>query len=189
MENPGERSAVSSRQPPSCTHEQLSVFLTRKELKYQAASGIQSQIISLLSYCGQMLFRASTGHYNTPHSGRNFMPTATVILGFTRSDRDMPGGWSAEGSERYSRAAKHKISTMQRAVSQSFMSPEPDPLAEADDIDGLGNFLKSWEVPDQEVLRVKTLLVSRTFTDVARDDTPEVPTVQFELAPKAVGPR
>ena len=64
------------------------------------------------------------------------------------------------------------------------MSPEPDPLAEADDIDGLGNFLKSWEVPDQEVLLVKTLLVSRTFTDVARDDTPEVPTVQFELAPE-----
>ena len=48
---------------------------------------------------------------------------------------------------------------MQKAVSQTFASSDLNPLAEADDIDGLGNFLKSWDVPDQEVLRVKTLLV------------------------------
>ena len=88
----------------------------RKELKYQAAFGIQSQIISWLSCRGQRLFRASTGHYFSPHSGRNFLPTATAVLGFSRFDRDMLGGWSAEGSERYSRAAKHKIATMQNAV-------------------------------------------------------------------------
>ena len=131
----------------------------RKELKYHTAFGIQSQIISFLSYRGPRIFRASTGHYDTPHSGRNFMPTAAAVLGFARSDRDMLGGWSAEGSERYSRAAKHKIAAMQKAVSQTFASSDLDPLAEADDIDGLGNFLKSWDVPDQEVLRVKTLLV------------------------------
>ena len=87
-----------------------------------------------------------------------------------------------------SRTVKHKIATMQQAVSQSFTSPEVDPLAEADDIDGLGNFLKSWEVPDQEVLRVKTLLASRTFTDVVRDDSPDVPVVQFDLAPEELAP-
>ena len=34
----------------------------------------------------------------------------------------MLGGWSAEGNERFSRAAKHKIATMQKAVLQSFKS-------------------------------------------------------------------
>ena len=52
---------------------------------------------------------------------------------------------------------------MQKAVSQTFASSDLNPLAEADDIDGLGNFLKSWDVPDQEVLRVKMLLVTYTF--------------------------
>ena len=100
----------------------------------------------------------------------------------------MLGGWSAEGSERYSRAAKHKIATMQKAVSQSFTSSDLDPLAEADDIDALGVFLKSWEVPDQEILRVKTLLVDRSFTDVQRDDTTEVLGSQVELAPDELIP-
>ena len=93
----------------------------------------------------------------------------------------MLGGWSAEGSERYSRAAKHKIAAMQKAVSQTFASSDLDPVAEADDIDGLGNFLKSWDVPDQEVLRVKTLLVTRSSSDVLRDYSPDVPATQFEL--------
>ena len=104
--------------------------LKRKELKYEAAFGIQSQITSLLSNRGPRVFRASTESCIT--------------------------------------------------------SPEFDPLAEADDIDGLGHFLKS--CPDQEVLRVKKLLVCRTFTDVVRDDTPEVPTVQLGLAPEELAP-
>ena len=60
--------------------------------------------------------------------------------------------------------------------------------AEADDIDALGIFLESWEVPVQEVLRVKNLLASRTFTDVVRESTPEVPTIQLELAQEELVP-
>ena len=52
----------------------------RKDLKYQAAFRIQSQIISMLFFRGQRLFRASTGHYFTHHDGRNFMPTASTVL-------------------------------------------------------------------------------------------------------------
>ena len=63
------------------------------------------------------------------------MPTATAVLNFSRSDRDMLGEWSAEGSERYSRAAKFKITCMQQAISATSKSADHDPLAEADDID------------------------------------------------------
>ena len=76
--------------------------LKRKELTYHTAFAVQSQIISLASYRGLRIFRTLTTHYYTPHSGRNFMPTSTAVLGFSRPDRDMLGGWAAEGSERYS---------------------------------------------------------------------------------------
>ena len=131
--------------------------LKRKELSYQTAFAVQSQMISLASYL-------STGHYYTSHSGRNFMPSATSVLNFARGERDMLGGWASEGSERYSRAAKYKIELMQQCVSNTFKSPEHDLLAEADDLDALGTFLKSWDVPDEEALRTKTLLLSRTFS-------------------------
>ena len=85
----------------------------------------------------------STGHYYTPHSGRSFMPSAASVLNFSWSDRDMLGGWAAEGSDRYSRAAKYKIELIQQAVSKTFKSAEHDPLAEADDLDALGTFSKT----------------------------------------------
>ena len=99
-----------------------------------------------------------------------------------RSDRDMLGGWSAEGSERYSRAAKFKITSMQQTVSATFWSAELDPLAEGDDIDLLGPFMKLWNVQDDEILRTKRLLVSRTFTDVQREDPSELPVSDVALS-------
>ena len=138
----------------------------RKELTYHTAFAVQSQIVSLASYRGLRIFRTPTTHYYTPHSGRNFMPTSTAVLGFSKSDRDMLGGWAAEGSERYSRAAKFKIGLMQRAVSTTFGSADHDPLAEADDLDGLGVFLKSSGVSDDEILRTKTL--SFGYPDIYR---------------------
>ena len=81
------------------------------------------------------------------------MPSATAVLSFSKTDRDILGGCSAEGSDRYSRAAKYKIASMQTAVAMTSKNPEPDPLGEADDIDALGEFLKSWDVPEKEVLR------------------------------------
>ena len=125
----------------------------------------------------------STGHYHTPHSGWNFMPSATSVLNFTRSERDMLGGWAADGSERYSRAAKHKIEFMQRAVSMTFKSAEHDPSAEADGLDALGTFLKSWDVADEEILRTKTLLLSRTFSDVPREDYSDSAAALVNLVP------
>ena len=55
---------------------------------------------------------------------------------------------------------------MQFAVAATFTNPEPDPLAEADDIDALGEFLKNWDVTDKDVLCSKKILTSRTFSDV-----------------------
>ena len=96
----------------------------REELSYQTAFAVHSQMISLASYREMRISRMNTGHYYTPHSGRNFMPSATSVLNFARSDRDMLGGWSSEGSERYSRAATYKIELMQQGASKTFKSAD-----------------------------------------------------------------
>ena len=125
----------------------------------------------------------NTGHYYTPHSGRNFVPSATSVLNFARSDREMFGGWASEGSERYSRTAKYKIELMQQAVSKTLKSVEHDPLAEADDLDAFGTFLKSCDIHDEEVLRTKTLLGSRTFLDVPRVDYSDSAAAPVNMVP------
>ena len=155
----------------------------REELSYQTAFAVQSQIVSLASYRGLRIFQMSTGHNYTPQSGRNFMPSATSVLNFARSERDMLGGWAAEGSDRYSRAAKYKIDLMQKTVSKTFQSTEHDPLAEADDLHALGTFLKSCDISDEEILRTKTLLVSRTFLDVPREDYSDSAAATVNLIP------
>ena len=75
-----------------------------------------------------------------------------------------------------------------RRLAQSFNNSEFDPLAAADDLDGLGTSLKSREVQDQEILRVKSLLASRTFTDVVRDAPPDIPTFQFKFTSEEFAP-
>ena len=52
----------------------------------------------------------------TPHSGRNFLPTAASVLNVPTQEKNLLGGWSAEGSERYNRLAKFKIAQVQRSV-------------------------------------------------------------------------
>ena len=71
-----------------------------KELKYSTAFAVQTHIISTACHRGLRVFENSTGHYCTPHSGRNFMPSAASVLGFSKAERDILGGWSAEGSQR-----------------------------------------------------------------------------------------
>ena len=72
---------------------------------------------------------------------------------------------------------------MQKAVSSTFGSADHDPLAEADDLDALGVFLNSSEVSEEEVHRTKTLLASRTFTDVHREAASDDPVVAIDQEP------
>ena len=154
-----------------------------KELKYQTAFAVQTHIISTACYRGLRVFEASTGHYYTPHSGRNFMPSAASVLGFSKAERDILGGWSAEGSQRYTRTAKYKIAQMQTAVASTFRSSELDQLAEADDIDSLGDFLRSWEVPEESIRRSQKILCLRSYADLERSDSPKPTPVDFDLVP------
>ena len=50
-----------------------------KELEYQVVFAVQTRLLAFATYRGQRIFRTSSGHYFTLHSGRNFMPTATAL--------------------------------------------------------------------------------------------------------------
>ena len=154
-----------------------------KELKYSTAFAVQTHIISTACYRGLRVFENSTGHYYTPHSGRNFMPSAASVLGFSKSERDILGGWSAEGSQRYTRTAKYKIAQMQTAVASTFKNPEPDQLAEADDIDSLADFLRSWDVPEESIRKSLKILCLRSYAELERSDSPEIIPVDCDLVP------
>ena len=81
------------------------------------------------------------------------MPSAAAALGFSKADRDVLGGWSAEWSERYTRTAKFVVAQTQSAVAATFRDPDSDQLAEAGDIDDLGDFLRTWEVIEKSIFR------------------------------------
>ena len=91
-----------------------------KELKYSTAFAVQTRVISIATYRGLRIFENSTGHYYTPHSGRNFMPSAAAVLGFVKTEHEKLGGWAADGSQRYTRTAKYKIAQMKIAVASTF---------------------------------------------------------------------
>ena len=159
-----------------------------KELKYSTAFAVQTHIISTACYRGLRVFESSTGHYYTPHSGRNFMPSAASVLGFSKAERDILGGWSAEGSQRYTRTAKYKIAQMQTAVASTFRNSEPDQLAEADDIDSLADFLRSWDVPEESIRKSLKILCLRSYAELERSDSPEPIPVDCDLVPGELAP-
>ena len=151
-----------------CTLQQLPRLQDKGTEVLCTAFAVQTQTISLASCRGLKIFQGSTGHYYTPHSGRKFMPSGTAVLGFSKVDRDILGGWSAEGSERFTRTAKFKIAQMQSAIAATFRNPDSDQLGEARDIDDLADFLRTWEIPEKSILRTKKILCSRTFSDLER---------------------
>ena len=69
------------------------------------------------------------------------MPSATAFLGFEKSVRDFLGGWSAQASERYARIAAQRFRNMQRTVVAQLQKGLFDPLAEAETLAQLDEFL------------------------------------------------
>ena len=105
------------------------------------------------------------------------MPSAAAVLGFAKSERDILGGWSAEGSQRYTRTAKYKIAQMQIAVASTFKDSEPDQLAESDDIDSLADFLRSCR-------KSLKILCLRSYADLERSDSIEPVPTDCDIVPE-----
>ena len=92
----------------------------KRELRYDTAYGLQRRVMDVLVSDGQKLFAHGAGHFWSPHSGRNFVPSAAGALNVDKSDRDMLGGWMAQESDRYNRVARARIRAVQAQVAKTF---------------------------------------------------------------------
>ena len=65
------------------------------EMRYESGYGLQNRVLLHLQSDGEPLHIPGTTQFWTLHSGRAFLPSATALVGFEKSDRDFLGGWSA----------------------------------------------------------------------------------------------
>ena len=99
----------------------------------------------------------------------NFKPSASAAMVYQMSDRDVLGGWSAQGSDRYTRLARQRISAMQVTVAQSFNDRKNcDPLGEAESLQALEEHMSNRGLSREEVSQVVKVLSSRAFVDIQR---------------------
>ena len=96
------------------------------------------------------------------------MPSATALLGFEKSVGDFLGGWSAQASERYARIAAQRIRNMERTVVAELQKGLSDPLAEAETLAQLDEFLSGQGVPEEERSRCGMWLERGVRTEVPR---------------------
>ena len=132
------------------------------ELRYDTAFGVQFRIPSSLHYRGNRLFNFAFPHLWSPHSGRNFLPTAASALGISTQEKNLLGGWSARGSEQYNVLAKCKIPQIQREVVNRIWDKDAqDPLSETDSLRELAEFFRGLLIDETEIARTIRLLSSR----------------------------
>ena len=116
-------------------------------------------------------------HCWTPHSGRNFLLSATGALGYAKHERDVLGGWSAQGCERKTRLAKQRITVMQSAVVRALQDKSnPDPLCEEESHQSLEAFMREVRMPLPEIERTTKLVASRVLACTVQE-VPEPPAV------------
>ena len=115
----------------------------QRELRYDTAYALQRRVMDVLASDGQKLFTHGVGHFWSPHSGRNFLPSAAGAINVDKCDRDMLGGWAAQESDRYNRVARLRIRTVQERVAETFADrANHDPLFESDAIEEFRMFLQ-----------------------------------------------
>ena len=112
------------------------------ELSYDLAFAMQNRVLHSLQKEGNPVFTRMSTTFWTPHTDRAFMPSSTKALGVPKEERDYLGGWSARGSDTYTRVAVRVISNLQRLVIRALIEqPNADPLAEEGTITQFESFL------------------------------------------------
>ena len=86
------------------------------ELRSDSAFAKQNRVLHSLQREKTSVFPRDSTAFWTPHSGRAFMPSGALALGVPREERDYLGGWSARGSDTYTRVAVRVVSNLQRLV-------------------------------------------------------------------------
>ena len=161
-----------------------------RELRYDTAYALQRRVMEVLTTGQERVFGHGVGHYWTPHSGRNFLPSAAAALNIEKTDRDMLGGWAAQESDRYNRVAKVKIQMIQARVAATFADRITiDPLLETDALEDFSAYLRRQGMSEEIVAEYLRKLSTRNFAFLPRP-VEEAPVEQVEnLSPVEVQQR
>ena len=136
---------------------------SRTEIRYDTAYALQGRLMYLLRDADGHFLTRSAPHFWTPHSGRNFLPSAASALDFDKSGRDYLGGWAAKGSDLYARVARLKITNIQRAVVRTVNeNAAGDHLGEAETTAQLEVYMTLRNAPPQSVITTLEKLASWT---------------------------
>ena len=140
-----------------------------RELRYDTAYALQRRVMEVLTTGQERVFSHGVGHYWTPHSGRNFLPSAAAALNIEKTDRDMLGAWAAQESDRYNRVAKVRIQMIQARVAATFADRiTNDPLLEADALEDFSAYLRRQGMSDEVVAVYLRKMSARNFAHLPR---------------------
>ena len=138
-------------------------------MKCVFGSAVQFRPLSSLKLNGKQLFSHRVAQHWTPHSGRNFLPSATAPLGHQKTDKEIFGGLSAQAINRYTLLAKQRFTLLQIAAADSFSNPTvPDSLAEAESVKIIREFMTGIGIQTVSTTSMIDLLSARPFASVQR---------------------
>ncbi len=110
----------------------------------------------------------------TPHSGRNFLPSASAALGAGKDDVDRLGAWSVKGGSAYIRTVRSHTARIQGVVAQWARAARGgrDALADQESLDALGRHLERRGVSKE---RQSEILNALTWSGGGPPDRTELP--------------
>ena len=94
------------------------------ELRYDTGFAMMNKLLAAIPLSGDVKNQPAIAHFWTPHSGRAFMPSSTVVLGFSEEERNFLGG----------------VQTIQK-------HDRDDPLGEAETLIHLDEFMAQKSTP------------------------------------------
>ena len=117
-------------------------LLLLREGTVLASSRLENRLLAGIPLSGDVKIQPAIAHFWTQHSGRAFMPSSTVVLGFSKEEQNFLGGWQAQASDRYARVPKLRVRNTQKAVVQTIQKNDrDDPLGEAETLTHLDEFM------------------------------------------------
>ena len=87
-------------------------------------SSMQQRVLATLRFGTEVLLSKSVASLWTPHPARSFLSSATAALGVAKEQKDDLGGWSAEGSDQYTRPAARRITNLQKLLQPDRVRPK-----------------------------------------------------------------
>ncbi len=160
-----------------------------REISHDEFTARMRGLIARLAIGGIVLGERVAGWY-TPHSGRNFLPSAALpILRATEEDVRKLGAWSTKEGGAYVRTVRDHTRHVQVGVAQGLRERrgQEDPLRERDDLAALGQHLTTRGMDGAEAGKIIDALVWKPHSGEAPSGTDDAPRDDLKFGTSVAG--